>query len=229
MAGQLLFLHWRAARWAMLPFVVAAFGLPLLMVQGLGGTPAAVGGADWLAFGFLETAIRWSPFFPLLAAITGTVLALTAWSWDHGADHVYALSLPLARWRYAGLKFGTGALLSLLPVAALGIGALLAVSAVSVPVGMNAYPGALTLRFLAATLTAYGFLFALASGTIRSTVILISVVLGVLLLGDPLLEALSNFVPGLAGVRFAPWVVETLSSWPSPLQIFTDNWFLFDV
>ena len=36
MAKEFLYLHWRAVRPAMIPILAAAFGLPLLLVQGLG-------------------------------------------------------------------------------------------------------------------------------------------------------------------------------------------------
>ena len=35
MARQILYLHWKAIRLGLLPLVIAAFGLPLLTIQGL--------------------------------------------------------------------------------------------------------------------------------------------------------------------------------------------------
>ena len=36
MAAQMLFLHWKNVRLGLVPFVVCAFGLPLLALQGAG-------------------------------------------------------------------------------------------------------------------------------------------------------------------------------------------------
>lgn len=228
MAKQMLFLHWKAARWALLPFVVAAFGLPLLVVQRLGGPGAAERGD---AFGQLlvESGMMLSPLFPMLAAVTGAVIALTAWSWDHRIGHVYALSLPVPRWRYAGLKFGTGALLVLIPTLTLALGVAIASASVDLPLGIRAYPEALVLRFTTATLTAYGLTFALASGTMRTAVILISAILVVVFLGNPIAGFLADFVPALENVRPTRVLFELASSWPSPFQVFLGDWMLFDV
>lgn len=228
MARQMLFIHWKAARWGLLPFVVAAFGLPLLVVQRLGGAGAAAP-ADSFGQLLVESGMVLSPLFPILAAVTGAVVALTAWSWDHRAGHVYALALPLSRWRYAGLKFGTGALLVVIPTLTFAVGATIAAASIDLPSGIQAYPEALTLRFLTATLTAYGLLFALASGTIRTTVVLVTAVLVLLVMGNPIVEFAADIVPALEDVRLTELLFDTLSAWPSPLQVFTGDWMLFDV
>lgn len=228
MARQMLFIHWKAARWALLPFVVAAFGLPLLVVQRLAGPGAAERGQS---FGLLivESGLVLSPLFPMLAAVTGAVVALTAWSWDHRSGHTYALSLPLSRWRYAGLKFGTGALLILIPTLTMAAGVAIAASAVEPPAGIQAYPGALVLRFMTAALTAYGLLFALAAGTVRTTVILITALLVLLVAGNPFLALVGEFVPAAADVRLTDLFLDAAGSWASPLQVFFGDWMLFDV
>jgi hypothetical protein len=228
MAAQMLLTHWKAARWGLLPFLVAAFGLPLLSVQGLGGG-GALPDADLFAFRLLEIGALWSPLFPLLAVTVGAVLGLSAWVWDHHAGHVYALTLPVARWRYAALKFGTGAALMLLPVGTFAAGVALATASVELPAGLVAYPNALILRFLAAALTVYGLFFAMASGTIRTAVIVLGAGLGVVVFGNALLSFGGELVPGLDHVRITTQVLRALTAWPSPLRIFVGNWMLFDV
>src|SRR5688572_432645 len=150
MARQLLFLHWKTVRWALVPFMVAAFALPLLSVQGMGlggnvfqqdTVMALVGNAD-----------QWLVFFPILAAALGLVLGMSAWQLDHRYNHVYALSLPISRARYVTTKFGAGALLALVPAAALLAGSLVAMVAADIPEGLRAYPLQLTGRFLFAVL-----------------------------------------------------------------------------
>ena len=105
MYQPMLFLHWKQIKVALIPFVIAAFGLPLVAVQGLGGsiemtTAAAEAYRSVAAYGI------WMPAYPLLAGGIGITLALSAWNWDHQLNHVYALSLPISRWRYAALKMG---------------------------------------------------------------------------------------------------------------------------
>ena len=118
MYQPMLFVHWKQARLLLIPFVMAAFGLPLLQVQGLGPGPG--GEAVTLsAVAIVSSYQIWLPVFPLFAAAVGAMLALTAWNWDHQHQHVYALSLPLARWEYAMLKMGAGVVLLLIPVALL--------------------------------------------------------------------------------------------------------------
>ena len=80
--------------------------------------------------------------------------------------HVYALSLPLARWEYALLKFAAGVTLVLIPVVALLAGTLLGLAGLDVPDGLHAYPFAFTFRFMLAVLIAYAAAFAAAAFTL---------------------------------------------------------------
>lgn len=228
MYQPMLYLHWKQVRYGLIPFVLAAYALPLLAVQGFGGgfDPTAIAaGAYRSAVGFNY----WLPFFPALAAATGATLALSAWNWDHQLKHVYALSLPVSRWRYAMLKMGAGAVLALIPTAAFGLGCAVAVLSVDLPMGLHAYPLELTLRFFLGTLLAYSALFALAAGTVRTTGILLSVVVVGVLVSGPLTEALANVNPYWEGVHVMEWAMTRLIEAPGPLQIFTGNWSLIDV
>lgn len=227
MARQMFFVHWKAARWGLLPFLVAAFALPLLSVQGLGGE-GGTADVNRFAFRLMEAGALWSALFPLLAVSVGAVLALSAWVWDHHSGHVYALTLPLARWRYASLKFGTGALIMLLPVGTFALGAWLATASVALPPGLEAYPGALVLRFLAATLTAYALFFAMAAGTIRTVVLVLGGGLLALVFGNVVLGLVGDLF-GFDAVTVTTALLRGLVAWPSPLRIFAGNWMLFDV
>ncbi|MGE0158396.1 MAG: hypothetical protein AB7T31_03235, partial [Gemmatimonadales bacterium] len=139
MVQPMLFVHWKQARMLLLPFVVAAFGLPLLVVQGFGWAGADVP-VSLEAYQILASYQVWLPYFPLLAAGVGAVLALTAWNWDHQLGHVYALSLPVARWEYVLLKMGAGAVLVLVPASALWIGAHIASASIAMREGLRACP-----------------------------------------------------------------------------------------
>lgn len=225
MATQILALHWKAVRIGLIPFIVAAFALPLLSIQGMGGGPDVA--VD--AYRAVETFQVWLPVFPLLASGLGIMLALTAWNWDHQGNHVYALSLPVARWEYALLKLGAGTVLALLPVTALLAGCLLASASVSLPAGLNAYPLELTVRFLFATLLTYSVMFALAAGTVRTAVIVMSAVFAVPIVGGVAMEFLANFFPALGQVSLAEIMYNAFVGWSGPFRIFTGNWMLIDV
>lgn len=226
MAMQMLTLHWKSVRLGLIPFVVAAFGLPLLSVQAVG----AMGGAAE-PLRIVHAAELWLPLFPALAAGLGITLALSAWNWDHQQDHVYALSLPLKRWEYALLKMGAGVVLALLPTGAFLVGAMIASGSVELPTGLHAYPMALTVRFMFATLLAYTVMFALASGTIRTAILVLSVVFLGPLVADLLVGLAANLYPelDLAGVSVVQIFVDAVTEAPGPFRIFTGNWMLIDV
>lgn len=97
------------------------------------------------------------------------------------------------------------------------------------PAGLNAYPNQLALRFLAATLVAYGVLFAMAAGTVRTTVWIVSGVLGFFILGGVLTDFLVGFFPVFYRVNLAELALEALVRAPGPLRVFTGNWMLIDV
>ncbi len=223
MTKQLLAIHWKAARWGLLPWVVAAFGIPLLLVGRL-KTDGMVQSAElW------QQMIPMSPLFPLLAVVAGATVAITAWSWDHRQGHVYALALPIPRWRYAWTKFLAGLTLSAIPAVALGVGGLVAASMVDLPDLVQAYPGALAFRFYLATLAAYGVMFALAAGTMRTAVTVLTVSLATAFLGDSVVEFAAQVVPALEGVRLSDVFLDVASQPASPFRVLTGNWLLFDV
>jgi hypothetical protein len=212
----MLFLHWKQARFPLLPFVVAAFGLPLFSIQEI--APDVANGV-WFSSVDSPFAELSLPIYPALAILTGVVLALTAWNWDHQMNHVYALSLPLARWEYAMLKMGAGAVLALIPTAAIWIGAQLASASVVLPEGLHAYPNELTFRFFLAVLLSYALVFALASGTTKTASWVMGTVVGVVVFGSMVFEAFG--VGDLA--------LQSLWSAGGPLEVFTGSWALFDV
>lgn len=227
MFRQILYTQWKSGRVGLLALALGAFVLPLVSVQGLGAGAAELETMRiaWI----LQAHGTWGPVFPAAAVLVGTVLAMNAWSWDHEGDHVYALSLPVARWKWALLKMGAGLVLLLVPVAAFGVGAGAAAAAVELPEGLRAYPAALGLRFLLAGLVSYGLIFALASGTVRTVVALLAAVsvglIVLMLLSDPL----AHLVPGLDQWTLPARVYSALVSWPGPFEVYLGNWMLVDV
>lgn len=231
MFRQLLFVNWKATRFGLIPFVMAALGLPLLTVRTLRIQNALEGGSTIRGAALLEAASYFAPLYPALAFALGTVLALLVWNWDHRGDHVYPLSLPLERWRYVLLKMGAGGVLLLIPVAVLWLGSLLAVTAVEIPDGLRAFPTAITFRFFLASLIAFAVFFALAAGTMRTAVILLIVWVSAVFLGEVAPPFLGQFLdmPSLGSFRFLTWILDSAMSWPGPFEVFAGNWMLIDV
>jgi hypothetical protein len=177
----------------------------------------------------LDTVGIWLPFFPLLAAGIGFTLALSAWNWDHRLGHVYALSLPLTRMEYTLLKMGAGAALCLIPAGALWLGAHVATAAVALPAGLHAYPDQLALRFSLAVLMSYSVLFAMAAGTVKTTVSIISVALALLVIGTIGSELFVRRYELLSGDGMVESVLVWLLNAPGPLEVFGGSWSLIDV
>lgn len=228
MFRQMLLLHWKAARSSILVFSLGAFALPLISIQGFGEVPVGRVGVYEAAF-LLESQQFWLPFYPILALLCGVIVGLTAWAWDHEANHVYALSLPLSRWEYALRKLGTASVIALVPVGALWLGSMVATLAVTVPAGLTAYPHLLTFRFVLATLLSTGIMFALMSGTKRTAGIVAGVFFGALFLGEIATDVLGNLIPALDHWSFGDVMIEALVNWPGPFEVFTGNWMLIDV
>jgi hypothetical protein len=228
MYQPMLFVHWKQVRAGLIPFILGAFALPLLMVQGLGVTPGAET-TSLEAYRIMNDFQVWLPLFPLLAGATGITLALSSWNWDHQMKHVYALSLPVARWEYSMLKMGAGAFLAMLPVAALWLGAHVAVASIELPQGLHAYPNQLALRFGLATLISYAFLFAMAAGTIRTTIWIVSGVIGFIIVGNLANELLADYYEFFQRTNMVLAVFEWLAQTPGPIEVFTGNWSLIDV
>jgi hypothetical protein len=228
MAQSMLFLHWKQVRMPLVPFVIAAFGLPLMTVQGL-GTPPGMAATSLEAYRFVDSVGAWLPFFPLLAAAVGITLALSAWNWDHQLNHVYALSLPLTRTEYALHKMAAGAVLALVPAAGMWLGAHVAAASIVLPSGLHAYPNALAIRFLMATLLTYAVFFALASGTIKTTLWVVTAIVSFFVVGTLGSELLAPYVRVFASTNIVQEVVTWVTHAPGPFEVFTGSWSLIDV
>jgi hypothetical protein len=219
MYRQVLHALWSAFRLPVLLLAVLAFAVPLLVVTYGGNLEDAPSGrvAEWL-FAAQQIGV----LLPGLALLTGLLLGIGAWVHDHAGKHVYALSLPVSRERYVWLRFAAGATLLLAPVAALGVGAIIATLAVSLPSGVHAFPLQLTARFFLASLTCYALFFAISISTKRAALAVLGLICGVLF-ADLLLSSVG------VGVSVTPTVFMWLTNWPGPLSILLGRWALFDV
>ena len=228
MYQPMLYLHWKQVRMVLIPFIVASFGLPLLAIQGV-GIATGFDMPSMRVYQYMSEAQFWLPFFPALAALIGVTLALTAWNWDHRYNHVYALSLPLKRSEYTMLKMGAGVTLALLPVAAFWIGSHLAAATVQLPAGLQAYPNHIALRFFMAVLISYALLFAMAAGTMRTTLYIVSGITLFVVGGNLMNDFLANYYDFFTRVNVVEQSVYFLLRAPGPFAVFTGNWNLIDV
>ncbi len=219
MYRQMLKAQWRVTGALAVVLTVVAFGAPLATVF-YGANLAQTSTytiASWLA-----AAAGIGASLPVVALLAGVLIGMSVWSADQLGQNVYALSLPLPRWRYVLLRFATGLPFLAAPVAALAVGASIATASVSLPEGLHAYPVQLTARFAAASLVCYALFFSLSTATRRIALVLLGSV-GGLVVADILLTAF-----GQEAV-----VLETafglLTRFPGPLAILMGRWALFDV
>jgi hypothetical protein len=230
MGIEMLKLHWKAARWPMLPVLIAAFAMPLMAGRSAwGGTYGETSIGSGGVWAVVNDAAGFALTFPLLAIVSGTILGLTAWNWDHRHNHIYPLSLPIARWRYAAMKFGSGVILLGATSGVFFAGAALSAGLAQLPVGLNAYPAELSVHFFLASLTGYALLFALAGGTMKTAVAVISLSMVALFFGNGLFDLGGVFWAPLARVDVPSTLYLFLVEGNGPFSVFAGNWMLFDV
>lgn len=214
MFQAILATQWKSSRIPVLLATIIAFTLPLASLQGARNAYNAVQ--------FINAMQQWAGGYALLAAGLGLLVAMNAWQADHAGRHVYALTLPLSRSRYAMLRMGAGAIFLIPPVIGLLIGALVVAASDAIPNGLHAYPIALALRFLLATAVAYGIFFAIAASTSQTAGVILGIIAAVLFTqyllsvsgsGEDILGPIINFVFMRPGV----------------LSIFSGRWLLVDV
>lgn len=221
--------HWKVLRWPLAIMAIVTFAGPLLWAG-----PASAALERWdpaLAARFWNTGILLNDanqLFPFLAVAAGALAALGVWYPDHDGDHVLALSLPVSRARYVLVKFAAGFVL-LLPVAiAFLAGALVAIAGLDLPDWLHAQPGRLTFRFLLGATVVYSLIFALAAGTIPTTLKTL-VALAVLAV---LVPALPLFVDASGSpwfLRATELLYHALYEWPGPFAVLSGGWSLFGV
>lgn len=212
----ILHCQWKWSRLLVIAGVVAGFALPILSLQSAGGRDPA--GARAL----LATLERWSVAYKVLAAGLGLLIAMTAWSADHRGRHVYALALPLPRWRYVLYRFGAGLALLAPVVLAVTAGGVLATLTATLPTGLHGYPVALAWRFALALLLAYAAFFAISSGTAR-TAAAVMIALGSIFAAQVLAATVGWDLP------IIEWLMSGVLAWQGPFTLFGGRWMLIDV
>jgi hypothetical protein len=216
MFKALLEVQWKSTRVLMLLAALIGFALPVLSSRAT--RPSSPGTSDGrLMVMAMES---FGVGYVLLAAGCGLAVAILAWSADHRGRHVYALTLPVSRARYAAMRYGAGILFILIPTLAVLLGCLVAVATTRVATGLHAYPIALTLRFFLATALSFSIFFAISAATAKTAGVVLAVigagfVLSVVLSASSRLNAFEYF----AAFLFAE---------PGVLSVFTGRWTLFD-
>jgi hypothetical protein len=215
MFKALLTVQWKSTRGAALLGLILGFGIPLASVQ---WTDDRYGNEVAYVVGRMQS---FGVAYALLAAGIGLAAALFAWSADHRGRHVYALSLPVRRSRYAAMRFAAGALFLLVPAAGVLIGSLAAIAIAHIPEGLHSYPLSLTIRFLLASGVAYSIFFAIAASTPKAA--------GMVLGGLAALVIASIFLSATSmNVNVMGHVGDFVFSQPGPLSVFTGRWMLID-
>jgi len=124
---------------------------------------------------------------------------------------------------------GAGALLAALPAAAFWVGAHVAAASLTLPEGLHAYPNALALRFFLAELVCYAILFAMAAGTIRATLVIVTTCLLLLFASGSLNGFLGREFELFQDVNVLQAFMDVLVGPHGPFEVFSGSWVLIDV
>ncbi len=206
--------QWKWTRSVLLLIALATFAIPLLSLR-------SSAGARDDAF-FISSMQAWAVGYAFAAAGVGLLVGVLSWSYDHRLRHVYALSLPIERWRYALMRFSGGLVLIALPVATLYVSAEIVAHSALIPPTLHAYPVALTLRFAFAALVAYAVFFAISSATARTAGYILGAI-GLAFALDIVLRAAGSRLDLLGHVS------DLLLATPGLLAVFGGRWMLVDV
>jgi hypothetical protein len=217
MIGMLVRTQWSWTRNALLGFAAVAFLMPALTWRissgGFESAPAIQVMEGFATVGFLLSVV---------ALMGSFAIAALPWTVDAEARHVYPLSLPITWPQFVATRYLAGAASLVVPTLALYGGALATLAMIDMPALLQAYPGALAIRFFLASFVAYSATFALQYIAGRQAAVAALLVLLV-----------------LVGIGFLLWLlglestvdatVQFFFEWPGPLAVFTDPWTLIDV
>jgi hypothetical protein len=208
--------------WAWTRLLVGALALLAFLMPAFAWRLASEGGDNANVAQLMDGFSVLGPMLAFLALLGAFVLAVYPWTLDAETKHVYPLSLPISWTRYVGMRYAAGALTLAVPTAALYLGSRLAVSLITLPPMLQAYPGALAVRFLMAALVAYSVTFALQylAGRRAALVALIIV----------LAFAVNLTALELSGAKgWSDAIGSFLFDFPGPFGVFSQSWVLIDV
>jgi len=212
--------EWKWTRGVILLCVLVVFALPLVSLR-MAAMAAAEARRSPLAI-FIQMMQSWGVGYAIAAAALGLVIAILSWSYDHRLRHVYALSLPVARWRYVWYRYAAGIVVLSIPVLALLLATEIVAHSALVPHELHAYPLALTLRFAFATLVAYSLFFAISSATPRTAGYVLGAIAVIVVAQVVLISANTN-------IDLTSRAVDIVFATPGLLAVFGGRWTLVDV
>ncbi|HEX3866274.1 MAG TPA: hypothetical protein VHV78_05945 [Gemmatimonadaceae bacterium] len=206
--------QWKWTRPLALLGVLVTFAIPILSLRLAEATESISA--------FVAAMQSWGVAYAVAAAGLGLITAIAAWGYDHRLRHVYALSLPVARWRYVAMRFGAGLVMLAPPIVALFASCEIVAHSSGIPPALHAYPVALTLRFSFASIVAYALFFAISSATGRTAGYILGAIAFVIVAQIMLSSAniTIDMLSRAADVVFAA---------PGLLAVFAGRWTLIDV
>ena len=217
MFRAVLLTHWRWGRWGVLLLAAGAFVTPIILL-GLLGTRDLTLLPVWEVLA--PTSIA-GAIYSVIAIFSGLWIAASAWSVDTTQDSIYALTRPVPRWYFVLLRYGSGIVLSLVPVAAVLIGALVAAAVTTRPVEMRVFPVALAAKFTVALWLSFSICFGGVTGLRPRPGSHQLWIIGLI----PILALLDVGTGAHVANALRDWLS---GSW-SPLGAFFGRWNLFDV
>lgn len=165
-----------------------------------------------------------STYYQWLALFVAVIVAISAWQADGQRQHVYALSLPVPRWRFVLLRFGAGAALLSMVAAAVGLFGGVAAAIAPLPPMLHAYPVGLAVRFWLGSLIPFGLIFALLVSNPKRVRLVVAGVATIVVV-DMALAAMGLIEkPVVLGTFF-----DAVYSGRGPLAAFLSKWMLVDV
>jgi hypothetical protein len=217
MFAAILRTQWKWTRGAALLGFVLGFAIPLLSLFSLRSTSVGFAAAS-----VVREMQQYGILYAVLAGASGLACAMLSWGHDHRGRHVYALSLPITRSRYAAMRLGAGALFLLVPAAGVLLGSLIGVATAAIPTGLHAYPLSLTLRFVLASFVAYAMISAISASSTKASSYVLGGIAAVLVL---------LFLLSIAdvGQQVVWWTGQALFAERGVLSVFTGGWMLIDV
>ncbi len=215
--------QWKWTRGIVLVATIAAFSIPMAAIAIARAAVDGPGGGTFSVdtFRFVTQISSTGVFYSMTAAGLGLAVAMAAWAHDHRGKHIYALALPVARWRYALMRLGAGGLFLIPPVVGLLAGGSLVAVSGAVPAGLHAYPVAIALRFALAALVAYSVFFAVSASTPRTAGIILGTMAGVVMV-QFVLETTGSHTDVIQPL------VDGLFGQGGVLSVFTGRWMLID-
>jgi hypothetical protein len=219
MFRAILFTQWKWARPVLVLAAIIAGWIPL---QALRSAPYKTMGTYHIPSLYSSVSSA-SVGYQFLALAVAVVIAVSTWQADGLGRHVYALSLPVARWRFVLMRFGAGALLLAGVAVAVGVFGALAAAIAPLPPMLHAYPVGLAIRFWLGTLIPFGAIFALLTSNPRKVKWVTAGVI-TLFAVDMLLASF-----GVTQAPLMKGLVDALYEPGGPLTAFLSRWMLVDV